>query len=252
MKQIVIFFAVIVLLVSGCNSIMPFTSTSVISKPNVPVDLWITQSMRGDNAAQRKQWQEAAFFYNQALDSIADPNATPNQPSHSEIQKVYNLAIEAQLLAENMVVANTKSIGSSGNAIRDKVGSFRIKKRPIPIKFKYNSSTLTKDGKNSAKQLAIYLTSKKPSHVTLVGHTDTKGSDNYNCRLSVGRATSLKNYLVDDLEVNFAVDAMGKGEREPYIPYKANRYTKKEIDTLNRRVEFFTDPSDVSRDKECG
>jgi outer membrane protein OmpA-like peptidoglycan-associated protein len=151
-----------------------------------------------------------------------------------------------------MVVANTKKVGSSGNAIRDKVGSFRIKKRPIPIRFETGKPTLTKDGKNSAKQLAIYLTNKNSSHVTLVGHTDARGSDNYNCRLSVGRATSLKNYLVDYLEVDFAVDAMGKGEREPYIPYKANRYTKKEIDKLNRRVEFFTNPSDVSRDKECG
>jgi len=70
--------------------------------------------------------------------------------------------------------------------------------------------------------------------------------------LSVGRATSLKNYLVNDLGVNFEIEAMGKGEREPYIPYSVNRYTKKEIDKLNRRVEFFTVPSDVSRDKECG
>jgi len=217
-----------------------------------PVNLWITQSVRGDIAAQRKQWQEAALFYNQALDLMADPKATPEQPPHSEIQKVYNLAIEAQLLAENMVVATTKSYGSpSSGTMRDNIGSFKITKRPIPIKFNPGKSTLTSAGKNSAKQMAAYLKRKEPQHVTLVGHTDPKGTDKANCRLSIKRASSLKNYLVNDLGVNFEIETIGKGERELYMSYGVSRYSKKEIDKLNRRVEFFTDPSYVSRDKEC-
>jgi outer membrane protein OmpA-like peptidoglycan-associated protein len=215
-----------------------------------PINLWTTQSVHGDIAAQRKQWQEAALFYNQALDLIADPTATPSPPPHSEIQKVYNSAIEAQLLAEELPVVPTKSFGPSG-FMRDKIGTFKITKRPIPIKFKTGKSTLTRQGKNSAKQLAAYLKNKKARYVILVGHTDPKGSDGTNCRLSVNRASSLRNYLVNNLGVNSKIEAMGKGERELYMSYRVTRYSEHEIDRLNRRVEFFTDPGDVSYDKEC-
>jgi len=38
-----------------------------------PVNVWMTQTVRGDIAANKQQWQEAAMFYNQSLDLMADP-----------------------------------------------------------------------------------------------------------------------------------------------------------------------------------
>jgi len=64
------------------------------------------------------------------------------------------LAVEAQLLTESMVVATTKSISSSNDAIRDKVGGFKITERPIPVKFEVGKFALTREGKQSAKHLA--------------------------------------------------------------------------------------------------
>jgi uncharacterized caspase-like protein/surface antigen len=64
-----------------------------------PTMVWNTQVVYGEIAAHRKQWQNAADFFNQALDLMDDLQATPQAPTLAEIEKVYQLAQEAQLLA---------------------------------------------------------------------------------------------------------------------------------------------------------
>ncbi len=66
-----------------------------------PVSLWSTQALWGDIAAKGKQWKTAAGFYNQALDLMDSPTATPIKPSPAEIKKVHSLATETQLLLVN-------------------------------------------------------------------------------------------------------------------------------------------------------
>jgi len=67
------------------------------------VNVWMTQTVRGDIAAKNQQWIEAAMFYNQSLDLMADPKATPQEYSRAEIDKVFKLASEALLLAGTMI-----------------------------------------------------------------------------------------------------------------------------------------------------
>jgi outer membrane protein OmpA-like peptidoglycan-associated protein len=75
--------------------------------------------------------------------------------------------------------------------------------------------------------------------VEITGHTDAKGSYEYNQRLSVNRAKSVYKYLIlNDIDKN-RLTVTGKSESE----HVARNRTKDDRDApegrmLNRRVEF--------------
>jgi outer membrane protein OmpA-like peptidoglycan-associated protein len=68
--------------------------------------------------------------------------------------------------------------------------------------------------------------------VIAVGHTDSVGSEDYNNRLSLARAESVKDYLVSQGVDIKRVRAVGRGESQPIADNstKAGR-------ALNRRVD---------------
>jgi OOP family OmpA-OmpF porin len=53
--------------------------------------------------------------------------------------------------------------------------------------------------------------------ITVTGHTDRLGSDQYNQRLSQRRADAVKKYLVSKGVATNRVNAVGKGEKEPVV-----------------------------------
>jgi outer membrane protein OmpA-like peptidoglycan-associated protein len=203
-----------------------------------PLTLWKTQFVRGKIAAKRQQWGKAALFYNKTLDLIAYLNAIGQKPSPIEIQKLYKLASETQLLAG---ISPTLRDGEPSGIMRDDLG-IEIRKRPIPVQFVYDKTMLTDKGKKSAKELVKYLAQKQPNRITLIGHTDEHGGDAYNCKLSKGRALALKDYLVKIGKFSASIiTTVGKGEQEPFEFYDPSSYTQEEIDQINRRVEFAID-----------
>ena len=60
------------------------------------------------------------------------------------------------------------------------------------------------------------------SHISVVGHTDTTGSDAYNLRLSKKRASVVKDALVDMGARRKAVDASGVGKNDLAVPTADN------------------------------
>ncbi len=214
-----------------------------------PKNSWFTQAVRGEMAAKQKNWKKAALFYNQSLDLIADKEATPNKPPKSEIERVYRLASEAQLLA-GMNTA-LRDDGEASGTMRDGNDlGIVIKAYPIPVQFEFNKTKLTSQGKQSAKKLVQYLNKKRSTKITVIGHTDPKGSESYNCQLSRGRAIALKDYLINaGIQANI-IDTIGKGEKEPFDIYDPSTYSQDEINQLHRRVEFSID-DDVSRNNAC-
>ncbi len=70
-------------------------------------------------------------------------------------------------------------------------------------------------------------------NIRVEGHTDSRGSDKYNLRLSKGRAASVRKYLIGrEIDEN-RITSEGFGER---VPIADNR--TKSGRTENRRVEF--------------
>ena len=82
-------------------------------------------------------------------------------------------------------------------------------------------------------EVAKVLKDRSKIHVRIEGHTDSRGSNRYNQRLSQGRANSVRTYLVQRGVGASRMVAVGYGEDRPI----ANNRTR-EGRALNRRVEF--------------
>jgi outer membrane protein OmpA-like peptidoglycan-associated protein len=104
----------------------------------------------------------------------------------------------------------------------------------LSINFDFNSDRLTPQGLQVLDNLGQALKSErlKSQRFMLEGHTDGKGADEYNQKLSERRAIAAMEYLIarhgiDPARLSFA----GKGKREPLDPANPDA-------ALNRRVQI--------------
>jgi outer membrane protein OmpA-like peptidoglycan-associated protein len=81
--------------------------------------------------------------------------------------------------------------------------------------------------------IAEYMKANPSFSLSIVGHTDNTGSDEYNQKLSEDRAEAVKKYLVGKGVGEIGITASGKGETEPI----ADNNTPEGRDK-NRRVVF--------------
>ena len=113
--------------------------------------------------------------------------------------------------------------------------------KPAPIQkmtmsadanFDFDKAVLKPAGQASLDQFMAGLAGSKVSGISVVGHTDSVGTDAYNQKLSERRAGAVANYLVSKGVPAAAIQAAGKGESQPVADNssKAGR-------AANRRVE---------------
>ena len=76
--------------------------------------------------------------------------------------------------------------------------------------------------------------------VVITGHTDYKGDDAYNMNLSLLRAQTVRNYLINQGVDPNSILATGAGESQPVKQCATNLSRQQEIDCLqpNRRVSL--------------
>ncbi len=75
--------------------------------------------------------------------------------------------------------------------------------------------------------------------IHIIGHTDRKGSEEYNTQLSQNRANSVMAYLIQSGIRSASIMATGMGEAFPVVECPAGLSAQEEIDCLqpNRRVD---------------
>jgi OOP family OmpA-OmpF porin len=101
------------------------------------------------------------------------------------------------------------------------------------VNFEFNKATLTADSQSVLNDVATGLKSDPNMKVEIAGHTDSKGSDAYNQKLSQNRANSVKAYLVSQGVPATRLVAKGYGEKSPVATNDTD-----EGRAQNRRVEF--------------
>ncbi len=89
----------------------------------------------------------------------------------------------------------------------------------IHVNFAFNKTDITKKDR-AELQRAINFVSKYPSsQITVEGHTDDIGTDEYNQRLSEARAAAVKDYLVKEGGIDASrISTIGYGESKPVAP----------------------------------
>tara|TARA_R110000824_G_scaffold401298_2_gene611591 strand:+ start:445 stop:930 length:486 start_codon:yes stop_codon:yes gene_type:complete len=99
--------------------------------------------------------------------------------------------------------------------------------------FESNKSVIKQQSLQSLDELAKYLIDNENFKLSLIGHTDSLGSDIFNKNLSINRAGAVKSYLVTKGVNASRISSDGKGESEPIEDNSTSEGRRK-----NRRVEF--------------
>lgn len=101
------------------------------------------------------------------------------------------------------------------------------------VNFDFDKASLTVNAKALLDGVAEALASRPDIEVEIGGHTDGKGSDEYNLRLSDRRSKSVKDYLVKKSIRSSRMTTRGYGETMPVADNETDEGRE-----LNRRVEL--------------
>lgn len=133
---------------------------------------------------------------------------------------------------EELIVFNEEGV-----TIR-KEGNNLVLSMPELVLFDFNKYEVKNKVKGSLNTLAKALEENPDIRIKIDGYTDFIGSEGYNLELSVKRAKTIKNYLVDRGVKSSNISIEGYGKQNPI----ANNATAAGR-AKNRRVEFI-----ISRD----
>ena len=134
--------------------------------------------------------------------------------------------------AENHITAiSNVKVTEEGQDLRSQIlkGGFSTTK----ILFASGSDKLKPESYSFLDDLAQTLLNDQSLSVSIIGHTDSDGSEATNLALSKKRAESVKKYLADKGVQESRLQTDGKGEGEPVADNSTS-----EGKAQNRRVEF--------------
>ncbi len=101
------------------------------------------------------------------------------------------------------------------------------------ILFDFDSSVLKPASQTQLGQVAAVLVKYPETEILVMGHTDSKGSEDYNLNLSERRAASVRNYLESQGVAPLRIRSRGFGETVP-VADNADEFGR----ARNRRVEL--------------
>lgn len=115
----------------------------------------------------------------------------------------------------------------------ERVGEGIVVEFSSNVLFGFDKSSLSADAKTNLDKLVTVLNTYPDTDIEVQGHTDSKGSEAYNKKLSVRRAGEVSDYLRNSNIKTSRISIIGFGETMP-------KYTNNTEDgqSQNRRVEF--------------
>ena len=107
--------------------------------------------------------------------------------------------------------------GSSESGIQEsRLRSFKVSTSLKDIHFKFDKYDLDSDSKRILQGNAEFLKSNQDLQVEIQGHSDERGTNNYNIALGERRAHSTKKYLVSQGVDSSNVNVISYGEEKPF------------------------------------
>ncbi|WP_043487711.1 OmpA family protein [Halomonas halodenitrificans] len=103
------------------------------------------------------------------------------------------------------------------------------------VTFAFDSAELRPGAASELNQVASTLNNNPEVRVTIAGHTDAVGSNEYNLGLSQDRADSVRSYLMSEGVAGNRMNTVGYGEERPVATNETDAGR-----SMNRRVEIMS------------
>ena len=199
--------------------------------------LWQVLAMLGDIEAGTGNTEAAARRFQESLEVVADENLTKSPPSEDVIRSIFKKAETQRLLSASYVPAPRNRAGVPTGLGALGVRGFVPTARAVPITFQVDSVEFDDKGQAAVIDLAFQLKARNSPDITLVGHTDPRGTNAYNQTLSERRAEAVKEFLKKQ---NYAgrITTSGRGEDERFQPDDVSQYSEEQRFQMDRRVEL--------------
>ncbi len=212
------------------------------------------RSAREADAAREQAEAEAETAQEQASD--ADERAataieraadaqTRSQEAQAEARRAREEAEATRQAAEAEMNRLTEALGRIAETRRTALGLV-MSLDEGSLKFDFDRTDLRQESRETLSRIAGILFTSEDFAITVSGHTDARGNDEYNQRLSERRARAVADYLIGAglASERFTVEGLGKA-------YPLDTGDSDEAHARNRRVELgivnarIVDPSEV-------
>jgi outer membrane protein OmpA-like peptidoglycan-associated protein len=214
---------------------------------DAPEVLWQAAATLAEVRFGERRFAEAAQAYDRGIEIIKNETRTPTAPSKFDIEELIQRAGQARLLAASGVgtgggqkfvkTAKDQRDGTLGGFYSRSVRGIVPRAIPVPITFEFRKTEFTEVGQQAARELIDVLKEQSPSRITLIGHTDVRGTAEFNLKLSRERAEAVSAFLHQN-GINTSVETEGKGANEPMRLSDSSGLSDEDIFALNRRVEW--------------
>ena len=148
------------------------------------------------------------------------------RPLETDMQRFTEIYVDDPWLAiieqEN---AAKKKAGSSETIIEN-------------ILFEFNKSELQEQSKQTLDKVVLAMSANEKFNIELSAHSDSKGGDAYNLKLSEQRANSAKNYIISKGIAGNRISSKGYGESKLLNNCGNNVICSDDEHAVNRRLEF--------------
>jgi outer membrane protein OmpA-like peptidoglycan-associated protein len=209
---------------------------------NIHGMFWPVLIDQGDSALADGDYPQALNFYQKALLAIDDHAYTPiGEPQFPQlIPQLHKKASASRLAAASMtqhyIEPPHDKAGKPSGIANMLVRGVTIEEVDVPILFDYNETQLREADQQYAAQLYSSLKAQNFPAIRLTGHSDTKGEQGYNQKLSKKRAQTVKDYLKQQ-GYRHSIEVQGAGEMSPPDIIDKQRLTDSQWRQACRRVE---------------
>ncbi len=178
------------------------------------------------------------------------PDPTPDPTKEQLAAAIKTLQFPVTNLVSKVIdmVSNAIDLGGKTSGVAGQVLDLQVKQTPLEIQidlaadvlFDFDKDTLKPAAEATLQKAAGIIRDQTKGGVDIAGHTDAKGDDAYNQRLSERRAASVNAWFAKNGNLgNRSVTTQGLGEKQPVAPNnKPDGSDDPEGRQKNRRVEI--------------
>jgi outer membrane protein OmpA-like peptidoglycan-associated protein len=216
----------------------------LLVEADAPEVLWQAAATLAEVRFGERRFAEAAQAYDRGIEIIKNETLTPTVPPRYDIDELIQRAGQARLLAANasgggtfVKTAKDQRDGTLGGFYSPSVRGIVTHGIPVPITFEYRTTAFTGIGQDAARELIDVFKEQHPSRIVLVGHTDVRGTAEFNLKLSRERADAVAAFLQQN-GISVPIETEGRGANEPLKLSDSSGLSQEDIYALNRRVEW--------------